>query len=721
MPRRLMLIAVLAGTFAALLGSSGSAASKPPCWANSPKTWCLPTKTSSPTISGAAVQGQTLSADPGSWQGTAPIAFAYQWLRCDTTGANCASVPGATSQSYMLSSGNVGATIQVTVTATNGVGSSSAVSAATATVSSGSSSPSGTTPPSDTTPPSISGTAVVGQTLSASPGSWSGTTPMTYAYRWRHCDSSGSNCNDISGATSQTYTLGSNDAGAAEVVSVKASNSAGSSSADSAPTSIVATPPLDSTLPSISGSAQSGRTLTASPARWTGTTPISYGYQWLRCDSSGAGCASISGATSPSYVVASADVRSTLRANVTASNIAGSAVAQSPQTAAVAPASTTRDVYPGGSIVDAVNASSVGDTVVVHAGSYPRVTLTRQFSTPVNIVGAVGETVTVGGFDISGGAGYTISNLRTNGQSIMENAAHDITFDHVSCTLPSGTTAASCFYFHDSSHDGTISNSSAKGGWDAVKVYALYPVYASNIVVKDSDLSGATEDDFHIDGVQNMLIEHNFIHDPIDNSDHNDGIQSQRSDSLTITRNTFSFQSVAAGTGGPNNAMMVGIVPTLPGRITNTVISNNLVAHWNAGRPLIVSGTNTTTVVNNTFVDSGSGVTDPSITLNAQYASYGSDFQNNTVSIWNNIVNKIYIDAGATGPAFCDRNLVTNPQAGMSGTNVISADPQFVDRTTYALSSTSPARGVGLTRSGTPVIDIDGAARPTPLDLGARS
>ncbi len=173
-------------------------------------------------------------------------------------------------------------------------------------------------------------------------------------------------------------------------------------------------------------------------------------------------------------------------------------------------------------------------------------------------------------------------------------------------------------------------------------------------------------------------------------------------------------------TGGPNQAIILGAAPTLSGRVTNTVISNNLVAHWNAGRPLIVSGTNTTTVVNNTFVDSGTGITDPSITLNAQYASYGSDFQNNNMEIWNNIVNKICIDAGATGPAFCDTNLVTNPQARMSGTNVITADPLFVDRTTYALAVTSPAPGIGLTRLGTPSVDIDGAPRLTPPDLGAR-
>ena len=106
--------------------------------------------------------------------------------------------------------------------------------------------------------------------------------------------------------------------------------------------------------------------------------------------------------------------------------------------------------------------------------------------------------------------------------------------------------------------------------------------------------------------------------------------------------------------------------------------------------------------------------------MNDQYPTSGSEYDNLNVEIWNNIVNQVYITPGFASPTFFSNNLITNPQSWMTGTNAIIANPQFVDSTTYALSSTSPASGVGLTRSGTPVIDIIGASRSTPPDLGAR-
>jgi hypothetical protein len=89
-----------------------------------------PVNTAPPAISGSAQQGQTLAASPGSWSGAQPIGFAYQWQRCDTSGANCANVGSATS-TYTLTSADVGSTIVVAVTASNSAGSAMASSAAT--------------------------------------------------------------------------------------------------------------------------------------------------------------------------------------------------------------------------------------------------------------------------------------------------------------------------------------------------------------------------------------------------------------------------------------------------------------------------------------------------------------------------------------------------------------------------------------------------------------
>jgi hypothetical protein len=86
-----------------------------------------------PAISGTPQQGQTLTATSGSW--TAPDAtFAYQWQRCDSAGANCVDVPGATASAYAVTAADAGMTLHVVVTATNRFGSAPATSGLTAVV-----------------------------------------------------------------------------------------------------------------------------------------------------------------------------------------------------------------------------------------------------------------------------------------------------------------------------------------------------------------------------------------------------------------------------------------------------------------------------------------------------------------------------------------------------------------------------------------------------------
>jgi len=92
--------------------------------------------------------------------------------------------------------------------------------------------------------------------------------------------------------------------------------------------------PVNTALPSISGSTVVGQQLATTNGNWSGN-PTSFAYQWQRCDVNGANCPAIAGATNSTYVLSSADVSSTMRAAVTATNAAGSGVATSQQTAVV--------------------------------------------------------------------------------------------------------------------------------------------------------------------------------------------------------------------------------------------------------------------------------------------------------------------------------------------------------------------------------------------------
>ena len=139
------LLAVVTGVLlGALVGQPGSgraaAATKP-----TPKT--------PPTISSPAEVGLTLKATRGTWTGN-PTSFHFQWLRCDTTGAACAPIPGATGRSYTPTTTDIGHTLRVRVTARNSSGSATATSAATGVVpASGCPPGSGVIPIAQLTPP----------------------------------------------------------------------------------------------------------------------------------------------------------------------------------------------------------------------------------------------------------------------------------------------------------------------------------------------------------------------------------------------------------------------------------------------------------------------------------------------------------------------------------------------------------------------------------------
>jgi len=279
-----------------------------------------------PTITGVPGVGRNLVADPGTWSGSTPMTFAYQWRRCDATGADCVDIDGATTRKHLLTDEDLGHRLRVVVTATNAMGSASSRSAATKAIG---------VRPAVVTDPTITGLPGVGRTLTAGPGTWSGSTPMNFTYRWQRCDATGAACAPIDGADTRKYVLTGDDLGHRIRVVVTATNAAGSASSRSTATKVIGERPALLRPPGIGGVPEVGRVLTADPGSWTGSSPMGFTYQWQRCDTSGAGCAPIVGATTKKHVVDGDDLGHRLRVTVTATNLAGSASSRSAATGVV--------------------------------------------------------------------------------------------------------------------------------------------------------------------------------------------------------------------------------------------------------------------------------------------------------------------------------------------------------------------------------------------------
>jgi hypothetical protein len=276
-----------------------------------------------PSISGTILPGQVLSAEDGSWVGTPPIAFSYQWLACAPLGG-CSEIPGATEQTHTVGAEEIGDSFEVTVTATNAQGSAAATSSETSVTGSG------VQPPENVVAPLVTGLALTGQTLHASEGVWKGTEPA-YAFQWELCNSAGAGCAPIEGATSAEYPIPDGDAGHTLRVLVTARNSAGEASATSeATTEVLGVAPSNTVAPTISGTAKEGQILTASSGTWTGTEPITYEYEWLRCNAKGEACTQAAGASVlPTYTAVAADVAGKLKVKVIAKNLVGKGEAES--------------------------------------------------------------------------------------------------------------------------------------------------------------------------------------------------------------------------------------------------------------------------------------------------------------------------------------------------------------------------------------------------------
>ena len=198
--------------------------------------WSRPTaapqNTTEPSISGAALVGKTLTGNRGGWSGGS-LTYTYVWVRCDTNAANCSPISGATQTTYQLVSADLGKTLRFRVTATNSDGKATADSNPTAVVAKSGGQP------ASTAPPTVSGSAIVGETLTASNGTWVGDEPITYSYQWTSCDDTGNACSNIGAATARTYKVAKSQVGHTLRVKVVAKNNRGNGSALSIATGVV--------------------------------------------------------------------------------------------------------------------------------------------------------------------------------------------------------------------------------------------------------------------------------------------------------------------------------------------------------------------------------------------------------------------------------------------------------------------------------------------------
>lgn len=196
--------------------------------------------------------------------------------------------------------------------------------------------------------PEITGQATVGKALNVTSGTWLWN-PTEYSYTWLRCNLDLSSCSEIPGSNGAAHILTVEDQGYRILAEVTASNFLGSTPARSLPIGVVgpgASAPVNLVAPSITGQAYEGGLLTADPGVWQSDYSAGYDYQWYRCDAEGANCAAIVGADGYLYVPTSADIDSTVKFEVTATNLDGFVTVASSPTVAIGNAIVTTAVGP---------------------------------------------------------------------------------------------------------------------------------------------------------------------------------------------------------------------------------------------------------------------------------------------------------------------------------------------------------------------------------------
>ena len=140
--------------FVAVAGAYGFESEFTLVWNRNPPPPEPPYAIDYPRVPTTAKEGETLTAADGEWRGATPIAFAYEWGRCDRD-FECRPIDGAHARSYVPTAGDVGQRLFVRVTASNVAGSSVEYSNLTT--------PVAARPPLNMVVPFVSGTGAAGR------------------------------------------------------------------------------------------------------------------------------------------------------------------------------------------------------------------------------------------------------------------------------------------------------------------------------------------------------------------------------------------------------------------------------------------------------------------------------------------------------------------------------------------------------------------------------
>jgi hypothetical protein len=186
-----------------------------------------PRNTTAPAISGTAGVGSTLTTSDGTWTGTPTIIYTRQWQRRASASAPWTDIPGVTASTYTIAAGDAGQGLRAVIGTGNRISSWSLATSAPVTAV-GAPPPPLTEAPANTVLPVISGTPRTTRTLTSSTGTWTGTTPMAYAYQWQRASNAGGTWSSISGATARTFGVRTSDRNYVIRVRVTANNQVGS-------------------------------------------------------------------------------------------------------------------------------------------------------------------------------------------------------------------------------------------------------------------------------------------------------------------------------------------------------------------------------------------------------------------------------------------------------------------------------------------------------------